>query len=327
MAKIKNWFKNNILIIVFFVFLYFIFNFELPFYVLAPGGTIDISDRVEVLNDNKINGNLYLMYATEVKATVPTFLISKLNGKWDLYKNEERQISNETNEQIEFRNKILLNNSIDMAIYVAYTHANKNIEIVKKDNYVLGVTGDSSCDFKIGDKILKINGVDIFDTKQINSVIEVSSYNDNISFLVLRDELEKEVTCRVLSDNKIGVLIVTDYEFKMEPKINLNFKPSESGSSGGMMLALSIYDSILEEDLIRGRKIAGTGTIESDGTIGEIGGVKYKIIGASKKNVDLIFVPSANYEEAVYVKNKYNYDMKIVKVKTFDEVIEYLRNN
>ena len=45
------------------------------------------------------------------------------------------------------------------------------------------------------------------------------------------------------------------------------------------------------------------------------------------KNIDLIFVPEENYEEAIQVKNEYNYNMKIIKVHTFDEVINYLKNN
>ena len=59
----------------------------------------------------------------------------------------------------------------------------------------------------------------------------------------------------------------------------------------------------------------------------EIDGVKYKIMGANNSNMDIVFVPSANYEEAISVKEKYNYDMDIIKVDTFNEVLEYLRNN
>lgn len=327
MKKIKNWFKENGLTILIFIFIYIIFNYELPFYILAPGGTINISDRVKVDTRHKVNGNLYLMYATEVKATIPTIAISKFNNKWDLFSNKERQISYESTKEIEIRNKIMLNNSIDTAIYTAYTHANKKIETISSTHYVLGITEESTCNFKIGDKILKVNNSPIKETKEINNIIANSKYNDNIKFVVERDGSNKNVSCKVGENHKIGVVIVTDYEYKLDPKITLNFKQSESGSSGGMMLTLSIYESITEEDLIKGRSIAGTGTIETDGTIGEIGGIKYKIIGASKNNVDLIFVPIENYEEALKVKKAYNYDMKIIKVHTFDEVIEYLKNN
>ena len=35
----------------------------------------------------------------------------------------------------------------------------------------------------------------------------------------------------------------------------------------------------------------------------------------------------ANYEEAIMTKNKYKYDLDIVRVDTFKETIEYLKNN
>ena len=45
-------------------------------------------------------------------------------------------------------------------------------------------------------------------------------------------------------------------------------------------MALMIYNALTEQDLTNGKKIVGTGTIERDGSVGVIGGVKYKIMGA-----------------------------------------------
>ena len=93
------------------------------------------------------------------------------------------------------------------------------------------------------------------------------------------------------------------------------------------MLTLTIYNAISDEDIIKGRNIAGTGTISSDGSVGEIDGIKYKIMGAAKNNMDIVFVPSNNYEEAINTKEKYDYNLEIVKVDIFDEAVEYLKNN
>ena len=92
------------------------------------------------------------------------------------------------------------------------------------------------------------------------------------------------------------------------------------------MMALSIYTKISDNDIVKGRKIAGTGTIEADGTVGEIDGIKYKIMGASKNKIDIVLVPSANYKEAIEVKEKYNYDIEIVKIDTFSDAIKYLES-
>ena len=124
----------------------------------------------------------------------------------------------------------------------------------------------------------------------------------------------------------IGVVIVTNFDYETNPDIEIKFKSSESGSSGGFMMALSIYTKISDNDIVKGRKIAGTGTIEADGTVGEIDGIKYKIMGASKNKIDIVLVPSANYKEAIEVKEKYNYDIEIVKIDTFSDAIKYLES-
>ena len=41
--------------------------------------------------------------------------------------------------------------------------------------------------------------------------------------------------------------------------------------------------------------------------------------------IDIVFVPSSNYEEAIMTKNKYNYDLEIVRVDTFKEAVDYLK--
>ena len=91
------------------------------------------------------------------------------------------------------------------------------------------------------------------------------------------------------------------------------------------MLSLTIYDLLVKENLSHGRTIAGTGTIDKNGNVGEIGGVKYKIKGAVKDKADIFFVPKDNYKEAKKIVDKNKYKLKLVKVNTLKEAIEYLR--
>ena len=93
------------------------------------------------------------------------------------------------------------------------------------------------------------------------------------------------------------------------------------------MMSLSIYSAISGKDILKGRNIAGTGTIDMNGNVGEIGGIKYKIMGAVKNKMDVVLVPSANYKEAIKVKEAKNYKIKIVKVDTFMDAIDYLTTN
>ena len=92
------------------------------------------------------------------------------------------------------------------------------------------------------------------------------------------------------------------------------------------MLSLALYDYLIDEDVTKGLKIAGTGTIDIDGNIGEIDGIKYKIAGAVKNNIDVILVSPYNYEEAKQVIEENHYDLKLLKAETFDQVLEDLKN-
>ena len=326
--KIKNFIKENYKFIIVLILIVLFCTIRLPYYIMTTGGTINITDRVEMDGYQKEDkGSINMLYVSEYDATPFSYLLAKLRGE-EINSNKERQISNESVEEINERNKIMRDNSLDIAVLVAYQEAGKNINIKSKKNIVMAKTTDNN--FEVGDIILTVNDKVCDEVKDIKEIINNSEENDIIKFKVLRNEKELEIENKVvLEDNRkvVGVVIVTDYEYDLDPKIDIKFKNSESGSSGGLMLTLTIYNAVSSEDLIKGRNIAGTGTINTDGTVGEIDGIKYKIMGAAKNNMDIVFVPSSNYEDAINTKNKYNYDLEIIKVDTFNEVLEYLRNN
>ena len=121
-----------------------------------------------------------------------------------------------------------------------------------------------------------------------------------------------------------GVSVVTTFDIESSKDIQIKTKLSESGPSGGMMMALMIYNALTEQDLTHGKKIVGTGTISVDGTVGEIGGIKYKVMGAVKNKADVILVPKENYAEAMEVKKAKKYVIEIVKVEKLQDAIDYL---
>lgn len=305
-----------------------LFNIKLPYYIYAPGGTIDISDRIEYKEKQDYKGSLNMLYVRAYEANVPTYLLSYIFPNWDLEKMEELQISNdESMEEIDARNKIMLDNSINSAKYVAYKNANKTVEISSAKIYVVGRLVDTN--LEVGDEIIQVDGNTIEEIEDIKEIISLKEVDDEVTFRVIRDDKEIDVveTVKLIEDVKaIGIMFVTDYEYKLDPDIEVKFKSSESGSSGGLMMALSIYSAISDEDILKGRKIAGTGTIDNNGNVGPIGGIKYKIMGAARKRMDVVLVPSDNYEEAMKTKKDNKYDIEIVKIDTFGDAINYLKS-
>lgn len=325
--KVKEFIKREYKFIIFLIVILIVFYIKLPYYISAPGGIIDITDRVQMEGYENKNGSLNMLYVSEYETTPASYVWAKLFG-YEISPIEDRQISNESSGDIEARNKIMRDNSLDIATMVAYTKAGRDISIKDKRNVVIATTIDNG--LNVGDVILEVDGIECEDVQQIKDIIKTKEVGNTVTFNILRDKKEKEVQSEVmLEDNSkvIGVIIITEYDYELNPEVNIKFKNSESGSSGGLMLTLTIYNAISDDDIIKGRNIAGTGTILSDGSVGEIDGVKYKIMGAAKNNMDIVLVPGGNYEEAIETKEKYNYNLEIVKIDTFDDAIEYLLNN
>lgn len=73
--KIKNNFinflKENYKSIIFLALLIFIVNLDFPYYIEAPGGTINLTERIDKNYDRK-KGSLNMLYVTNYKANVIT---------------------------------------------------------------------------------------------------------------------------------------------------------------------------------------------------------------------------------------------------------------
>ncbi len=125
----------------------------------------------------------------------------------------------------------------------------------------------------------------------------------------------------------MGVSIIPIYDYQLDPELKLSFKRSESGPSGGLTMALTIYNRLVQEDITKGKKIVGTGTIDMDGNVGEIGGVTYKLQGAVSEKADVFIVPNGkNYEDVMKMKEKKGYDIEIIGVDTFEDALQKLED-
>lgn len=216
----------------------------------------------------------------------------------------------------------MLDNSIQNATFVAYNYAGKKIDIKGKENIVIATTKDN--DIQIGDVILSIDNREVADVKTIKEYLSTLNKGDIITIKIKRNNKTKDITITLDENKIIGIMLVTNYIYETEDDLDIFFKNGEGGSSGGLILALGIYSQITGTDILKGRNIAGTGTIDIEGNIGEIDGIKYKIAGAVKKHMDVVLVSPYNYEEAQKVIKDNHYNIELVKVSTFKEAIDYL---
>ena len=321
-TKLYNYLKENIKFFITLIVLFIICTFELPYYINTPGGLLDVKDRVYISNSYDISGSLNLAYVTEIKATIPTLIISYFNDNWDVLKKEDVIASNETKKENDYRSKILLEESLNNSVIVGFNLAGENIEITNRKLYVTYIDENSITDLKIGDQIVSINNTKI--NSKEDALNEIKNSN-KFNIEVINNGI-KYIRSATKQNDKIGILISEIKDVKTERDVEFKFKDSESGPSGGFMMALSIYDYLTEEDLTNNLKIVGTGTIDEEGNVGEIGGVEYKIKAAVKNDTDIFFVPKDNYEEAMEVKNTNNLDIKLISISNITDAINYLEN-
>ena len=325
--SMKEFIKKNYVYLIILIVSGFIFHFPLPYYIDAPGGLIDVSERLEVEDGYEINGSLNLAYISEFKANIPTLIYAYFNKNWEIVKKEDVVANNETVEENDYRNHLLLEEANQNAIMVAFDKANLEYEVNNRKVNIIYIYEEADTDLKIGDQIIEVNGVKINSKEE--ALNEISKC-DNIKFKVINNGIEYErYANKVMIDgNKlVGVMVCETKEVIPSKDVNINFKKSESGPSGGFMMSLSIYDSLIEEDLTKGLKIVGTGTIDEFGNVGVIGGVSHKIKAAVTEKADIFFVPTGNYEEAKKTVLEDNLDIELVEVKHIDDAINYLRSN
>ena len=325
--KIKSYIKSNIKFLIILITLMLVCSVKLPFYIDIPGGLLNVSDKVSLTNSNKSSGSFNLAYVSEIRATIPTLLYASINPNWDILKYKDVISENESIEENEYRNPLDLEEANQNAIIVGFDLAGEYYNISSRVVNVIYIYDEANTDLKIGDEIKEINNIKIKDKNELLDIIKESI--GKITFKVINDDKEYEryaYKTNIHGEEIIGIVVCETKDVETNRNVEFKFKANESGPSGGFMMALSIYNYLTEKDITNGLKIVGTGTIDEDGNVGVIGGIKYKVLGADKNNADLFFAPADNYEEAIKTVNNNKLDLKIVKVENIKDAIDYLNN-
>ncbi len=316
------------------IILFIIFNFIPTGYnLMAPGVVRDLSGVIAVDDGyNGQEGSFYLTTVSSRSASIwDVIYLQLLSPAGRQIIPREEQIPPDMNIQ-EFNELMmeLMEESKQLAQAQAFDQLGIDYEVEAEGVEVVGIIEGGTAEgfLKNGDLILSINGQEVIFAADAASTIRNREIGDSVDIKILRDQKEKEFTLQTVElDNNpghpsIGIYITTrglEYNFSRA----VNFETNKiGGPSAGLMFALEIYNQLTIEDITSGHRIAGTGSLLTDGTVSEISGIKQKVLAAEKEGIDLFFVPIQNYEEAKSVAHK----MEIAAVKSIQEAINYLRD-
>ncbi|MGA8987002.1 YlbL family protein [Aeromicrobium sp.] len=180
---------------------------------------------------------------------------------------------------------------------------------------------------KVGDVVTKIDGAAVSTPDQTVKAVGAREPGETIDVTVERKGGTKVVPIKSRPDQddptipRIGITLGEKYRYPIA--ITNNVGSQIGGPSAGTMFALAIYDNLTPGALTGGKRIAGTGEMGVDGTVGPIGGVRQKMAGASAAGATIFLVPAANCSEATSGDDN---GLMLVKITKLDDAISSLES-
>ncbi|QIM20254.1 PDZ domain-containing protein [Phycicoccus sp. HDW14] len=220
-----------------------------------------------------------------------------------------------TEEDVEAENTEMMNESQVVAAATALRALGRTVTTTVA---VADVPKGGPSDGKLAkdDTVLSVDGTPTTDTASVREAVQKRQPGEQVSLRVRRDGAERTVTVRSADSEGravIGVLLRTEYDLPVDVTLNTG---QVGGPSAGLMFSLAIYDALTPGELTGGKKIAGTGTIEDDGSVGPISGIRQKMSGAHAAGARFFLSPAEDCADAVgHVPD----GMTLLRVTTFTE--------
>ena len=214
----------------------------------------------------------------------------------------------ETEEENTARNVEAFSTSQSYAIAAAMDYLEQPIN---EQVIVTSVGLDTPAQDKLraGDEILAVDGVQMETPEQVVDAVRSKPIGTDLNFSVVRNDskLDVVVTSSTRPDDPatdqdettipyIGIGIDLNYTADFEIEFGVT---GVGGPSAGTMFAVGIIDKLTPGALTQGKIIAGTGTIDPAGNVGDIGGIQQKLIGARNSGAVLFLAPQGNCVEVI----------------------------
>lgn len=344
-----------------YLILMFLMVYPMDYQITTVGGLTDVSRTVEVhYNEDKVvEGSISSVYVVTLEH--PTFFefiaayfspycdFAELSGSQLYYTPEDKAaiayLSHST--------------SVDASVFVAYqTLAGTNPDIsvvyeIKTLVYAKAEYLSAYSEVTLGDEFLYVTGDGGRIAHAVNGSApegcDLSEEDDNFCSTsegwsaVTKDADTYVVTFRNAEGTEYSVSLTRDAEYgnfglylqqfylmdkDLITPVFEELPSNTGGSSGGFLQTLYVYNCLVEEDITHGLKIAGTGTIHYDGTLGDIAGTKQKIAAAYLAKVDVFFIDNEinDWAEAMAACEELGIEDTswIIQVDTFQECLDYL---
>lgn len=290
---------------------------------------------------------MFFLTVSLKEVNVLEWAAAKLDSRVDLTPVENIRPAGVSQEDLRLQNLNLMARSKENAIFVALDYLGYTVTYNGSGALISSTIEGSAAEGKLfaGDVVVAVEGEPVEFGNDAVDLIGGRSPGESITLTIERtnaddpdvvDTLDIELVLgpyRYIDDEgneiaddergMVGVLL-GDAEVEVVFPITVEIDSQNiGGPSAGMMFTLEIIDNLTEEDLTHGRRIAGTGTINVEGEVGAIGGMKQKTYAAIDAGAEILLVPAANYEEAMEAAGD---DITVVRVANIQDALTFLES-
>jgi PDZ domain-containing protein len=306
----------------------------LPYVVLQPGpifntlGELDGQPIVKVEGATAYPAKGTLDFTTVqviggpgVKVDAFDLAVAAVRDDREVFAREEIYPEAVTREEIQQENAAEMVDSQEVAAAIALREMGREVP----ERVVVSQLPEGSPAagvLEAGDELLSVAGTATPDAAAVQGAVRAQKAGQPIPVVVRRDGAEKTLSVPTRDNDGttvVGVILGRDYELPVDVTITAG---GVGGPSAGTMFALAVYDVLTPGDLTSGTRIAGTGTLEPDESVGPIGGIRQKLAGASDGGADFFLAPRDNCEEVVdHVPD----GLTVVRIGTFSDALGAVR--
>jgi PDZ domain-containing protein len=217
--------------------------------------------------------------------------------------------------------------SQQVAAAVALQELGYNVDAKPKGALIVAVASDAPAAGKLEptDVVVAADGSPVRTPTDLRRLITAHKPGETVELTVREGGGTKTIRVGTIESPAepgravVGVQVeqAADIHLPIDVEIDLG---GVGGPSAGLAFALDIVEE-LRHNVDHGLKVAATGEIELDGGVVPIGGVKQKVLGARKSNVDVVLVPAG---DNAAVARRYAGDLRIIAVESFRQALRKL---
>jgi PDZ domain-containing protein len=294
-----------------------------PYWIIAPGSAVDLSKAVAVDGHAPPTDRFFLTDVTVQHASALTLAAGLLPG----FRLVRQDALIPSGVPVRVYDRVLvdaMNESQDVAALVAERAAGLRVADPPRHVYITEILPASHAakTLRVGDEVISVGGKRIVAPSQVLGLVSPLAADVAVPVAVRRGGVGIAVnvrTMRLAQGTRLGIALESRAERPALPVAVRFTLDNVSGSSGGLMFALQIYSALRGDRRHQGTSIAGTGTIESDGSVGPIEGTLQKLIAAKRAGARIFLVPKANAAEIASER-----EVRIVPVGSFRDALAAL---